>query len=106
MHPGGQDGIHLQRFEGDSALHLVKIGRKQRLEDVSQPIIIERGPREPRLQQRHHATFFQPFPHLLEGMIAIQNREDHSFDPTPTREHMRRVGWDEAVNYGSDLQAP
>jgi hypothetical protein len=39
-------------------------------------------------------------------MIAIQNREDQSFDPTPTREHMRRVGWDEAVNHGGDLQAP
>jgi hypothetical protein len=39
-------------------------------------------------------------------MIAIQNREDQSFDPTPTREHMRWVGWDEAVNNGSDLQAP
>src|SRR5262245_18318829 len=39
-------------------------------------------------------------------MIASQNLEDQRFDPTPTREHMRRVGWDEAVNDGSDLQAP
>ena len=39
-------------------------------------------------------------------MIAIQNREDQRFDPTPTREPMRWVGWDEAVNDGRDLQAP
>ena len=106
MHPGGREGIHFQRFEDDGAIHLVKIGRTQCLEDVSQPIIMERGPCEARLQQRHHATCFQPFPHLIESMIAIQNREDQSFDPTPTREHRRRVGWDEAVNDGSDLQAP
>lgn len=106
MHPGGQDAIHLQRFAGDRALHLVKIGRTQRLEDVSQPIIMERGPCEPRLQQRHHAPFCQPFPHLRAGMIAVQNREDQRFDPTPTREHVRWVGWDEAVNHGSDLQTP
>jgi hypothetical protein len=106
MHPGGRDGIHGQRFEDDGALHLVQMGRKQGLEDVSQPIIMERGPCEARLQQRHHAPFFQPLPHLIESMIAIQNREDQSFDPTPTREHMRRVGGDEAVNDGRDLQAP
>ena len=39
-------------------------------------------------------------------MSAIQNREAQSFAPTPTREHMRRVGGDKAVNDGSDLQAP
>ena len=39
-------------------------------------------------------------------MIPIQNGEDHGFDPTPTREHMRRVGRDAAVNPGGDLSAP
>jgi hypothetical protein len=67
---------------------------------------MERGTREPRLQQRHHATRFQSSPDLIEGMIPIQNGEDHGFDPTPTREHMRRVGRDEAVNPGGNLQAP
>ena len=105
MHPGGREGIHFQRFEDDGAIHLVKIGRKQCLEDVSQPIIIERGPCEARLQQRHHATCFQPFPHLIESMIAIQNREDQSFDPTPTREHMGRMGRDETIDKRGDLQA-
>jgi len=106
MHPGGQDGRHRQRCEGDGALPLVKIGRQQRLADVAPPIIMERGPRAPRLQQRHHATFFQPFPHLLEGMSAIEHGEDESFAPTPPREHLRRVGGDEAVQHGGDLQAP
>ena len=37
-------------------------------------------------------------------MIAIQTREPQGLDPTPRREHMLRVGCDEAVNPGSDLQ--
>jgi len=106
MHPGCQDGLPLQRSEGDGTIPPVQMGRKQRLEEVSQPIIMARGPRAPRLQQRHPAPFCQPFPHLLEGMIAIQNREDQRCDPTPTREPRRRVGWDEAVHDGGDLQAP
>jgi hypothetical protein len=37
--------------------------------------------------------------------VLIQNDQDHSFAPTPSREHMRRVGWDEVVNKRGDLQA-
>jgi hypothetical protein len=39
-------------------------------------------------------------------MIAIQNGKDQGLDLTPSREHMRRVGRDEAVNHGGNLQAP
>jgi hypothetical protein len=45
---------------------------------------MQRGAREPWLQQRHHATFFQPFAYLVERMIAIENRQHQGFDPTPT----------------------
>ena len=37
-------------------------------------------------------------------MIAIQNREHQGLDPTPSREHMLRVGCEEAIDHGSDLQ--
>jgi hypothetical protein len=37
-------------------------------------------------------------------MISIQNREHQGFNSTPTREHMRRVGWDETVDHGGDLK--
>ena len=38
--------------------------------------------------------------------MPIQNGEHQGFDPTPTREPMRRVGRDEAVDHCGDLQAP
>src|SRR6516165_12048503 len=60
--------------------------------------------REPWLQQRDHATLFQPLSHLIKGMIPIQNGEDQGFDPTSTREPMRGMRRDEAVNHGSNLQ--
>jgi hypothetical protein len=37
-------------------------------------------------------------------MIAIQNRQDQSFDPTPSRQHMRWVGRDEVIDDGRNLQ--
>jgi hypothetical protein len=38
-------------------------------------------------------------------MITVQNRQDQGGDPTPSREHMRRVRGDEVINKGGDLQA-
>jgi len=49
--PGCREGIDRQRFERDSITDSVEIGRKERIEDVSEPVSMERGPREPRLQQ-------------------------------------------------------
>jgi hypothetical protein len=106
MQPGRRDGIDLQGFEGDRTKHRVEIGRKQRIENVPQAVIIERGTREPRLQQRHHPTLFEPFSHLIESMMPIQNREHQGFNPTTTREPMRGVRGNETVNDRGDLQAP
>jgi hypothetical protein len=66
---------------------------------------MERGPCEPWLQQRQQAALFQPLPHLLEGMMTVQNRQDQGFAPAPSRKLMRWVGRDEAVNHGGYLQA-
>jgi hypothetical protein len=67
---------------------------------------MQRGPRESRLQQRHYATLFQPLPHLVQGMITIQNREHQGFNSPPRREHMGRVGWEKAVDNRGDFQTP
>jgi hypothetical protein len=70
-------------LQGNSAKHLVEIGRKQGIEDVPQPVIVEGSTRELRLQQRHHSALFQPLAHLVEGMMPIQNGQHQGFDPTP-----------------------
>ena len=38
--------------------------------------------------------------------MPIQNREDQGFDPATTREPMRWVRGDEAVDNGGNLQTP
>jgi hypothetical protein len=100
MQSGRWDGIDLQRLERESSKHPVEMRRQQRSEDVPSPGIIERGPRSPRLKPFHHPALFQPFSHLVEGMISIENREHERFDPTPPREHMHRVGRDKTVDHG------
>jgi hypothetical protein len=42
MEPGSGDGVHLQGLEGHGAKHLIEIGGKQGLQDLAQPVIIER----------------------------------------------------------------
>jgi hypothetical protein len=71
MEPGGWDGVDLECFQSKRAQHLVEVGRQQRIEDVPQPVSMERGPCEPRLKQGQHAALFQPLPHLIEGMMAV-----------------------------------
>jgi hypothetical protein len=43
-------------------------------------------------------------PHLLQRLMAIQHREHQGLDPTPTREPMRRMGREKAIDHGRDLQ--
>jgi hypothetical protein len=104
--PGGREGRDLQGFEGDRTKHRGEMGRKQRIEEVASPVILERSARESRLHQRHHATRFQPLSPLGEGMMPIQNSEDQGFDPATTREPVCRVRGDEAGNHGGNLQTP
>jgi hypothetical protein len=50
MKPRGQDGIDLQGIERDRTKHPVQMRRKQRFEDLPQPVIMERGSRQARLE--------------------------------------------------------
>jgi hypothetical protein len=101
-----RDAIALEGFEGNGTKDLGEIGRQQGIQNVPEPVIMQRDPREPRLQQRHHPTLFQPLPDFLEGMIAIQHREHQGFHSPPSREPRRRVGREKAVDHCGDVQAP
>jgi hypothetical protein len=104
--PGRRDGVDLQCFEGNGAKDLGEIGGKERIADVPQPVIMQGGAGESGLQEVEHAPLVQPLPHFVEGMIAIQNRQDQGFDSTSSRQHMLWVGWDETVDYCGNFQAP
>src|SRR5262249_22351187 len=52
MEPGGREGIDLQGMERNRPKHPVQRRRKQRLEDLPQPVIMERGARQARLEYR------------------------------------------------------
>jgi hypothetical protein len=50
MKPWGRDGIDIQGIERDRTKHPVQMRRKQRFEDLPQPVIMERGSRQARLE--------------------------------------------------------
>src|SRR3989454_1769029 len=50
MEPWGHEGIDLQGVEGDRPKHAIEIHGKQRVEDLPQPVIMERGALEPGLE--------------------------------------------------------
>jgi hypothetical protein len=50
MKPWGRDGIDIQGIERDRTKHPVQMRRKQRFEDLPQPVIMERGARQARLE--------------------------------------------------------
>src|SRR5262252_3851545 len=59
LEPGGREGLDLQGVEGESPKHAVELGGTQRLEDLPQPVIMERGACEAGLEQGEHPTLLQ-----------------------------------------------
>jgi hypothetical protein len=51
MQPRGRKGIDLQGIERDSPKHAVEMRGKPRIEDLPQPVIMERGTLEAGLEQ-------------------------------------------------------
>src|SRR5262249_8789827 len=76
MEPGGRDGKDLKGVEGVSTKNAVEIGGQQGTEDVPQPVIMDRGARQARLKEGKHPPFLPTCPHFIEGMMAIQNRQE------------------------------
>jgi hypothetical protein len=98
MEPWGRDGIDLQGVKRNSTKHAVEMRGKQRIQDLSQPVIMERGVREVGLEQGYHPTVLQACPHLIESMMAIENRQEQGLHATATREDMGGVWRTESIN--------
>src|SRR5205823_6008988 len=77
---------------------------KQGIEDLPQPVIVERGVLEAGLEQGYHPTFLQTCPHLIEGMMPIENRQEQGLHSTATREDMRRVRRAAGIDEGSHVE--
>jgi len=103
MEPWGRDGIDRQGVEGDSPKHAVEIGGKQGLEELPPSIIMERGACEAGLEQGYHPTLLQACPSLIEGMMAIEHRQEQGFYATATREDMRGVRRAEGIDERSSV---
>jgi hypothetical protein len=104
MEPWGREGIDLQGVECDSPKHAVEMRGKQRIENLPQPVIMERGAFEARLEQGYHPTLLQTCPHLIESMMAIENRQEQGLYSTATRENMSRVRRTEGIDEGSHVE--
>jgi hypothetical protein len=76
MKPGGREGIDFQGIKCNSPKQAVEIGGKQGIEDLPQPVIMERGACEARLEQGEHPTLLQTCPYFIEGVMAIKNRQE------------------------------
>jgi len=104
MEPGCREGIHLQSVERNRPKHAVELRGKQGIEDLPQPIIMERCAREAGLEQGSHPTFLQACPDLIEGMMAIQNRQEQRLHATATREDVSGVRRAEGIDEGSHVE--
>ena len=98
VQPGGCDGIDIQGIEGERTTYPVQMRSQQRIEALPQPVIMERGSRQARLEEGEHPTFLQTCPYLREGMMAIQHRQEQSLDLTATGEGMGGVRRAEGID--------
>jgi hypothetical protein len=62
MEPGGREGIDLQGIEGDGTKHPVERRGKQRLEHLSEVIIVQRRASQAILAQGEHPALLQAGP--------------------------------------------
>ena len=104
MEPGGRDGLDVQGVERDRPKHAVEMRGKQRIEELPQPVIMERCARAAGLEQGEHPTVLQAGPHLIEGMMAIKNRQEQGLHSTATREDMGGVRRAERIDERSHVE--
>src|SRR5215510_5429386 len=98
MESGGREGIDLQGVEGDSPKDAVDLRGKQRLEHLAEAGIVQRRSSPAILEQGEHPALLQACPHLREGMMPVENRQEQSFYATATREDMRGVRRAEGID--------
>src|SRR5215831_1416538 len=98
MEPGGREGIDLQGVEGDSTKDAVELCGKQRLKKLAEAVIVQRRSSQAILEQGEHPALLQTYPHLIKGMMPIENRQEQGLHATATREHMGRVRRTEGID--------
>src|SRR4029450_4016541 len=76
MEPGGREGIDLQGVECDSPKDAVELRGKQRLENLAEAVIVQRRSSQAILEPGEHSALLQTCPHLIKGMMAIENRQE------------------------------
>jgi hypothetical protein len=104
MEPGGREGIDLQSIEDNGTKDAVELRGKQRLENLAEAVIVQRRSSQAILEQGEQPAFFQACPHLIEGMMPIENRQEQRFYTTATREDMRGVRRAEGIDERSHVE--
>jgi len=76
MEPGGREGIDLQGVEGDSTTDAVELCGTQRLKKLAEAVIVQRRSSQAILEQGEHPALLQTCPHLIQGLMPIENRQE------------------------------
>src|SRR5262249_5643790 len=76
MEPGGRESIDLQGVEGDSTKDAVELRGKQRLENLAEAAKLHGRSTQAILEQGKHPALLQTCPHLIQGMMPIENRQE------------------------------
>ena len=98
MEPRGRDGVYFQRFEGHRAKDAVAMGRKEGVQNLPEPIIIEGHAGEVGLEEGPHTPLFPPLANLREPMMPVQHRQHQSLHAPSTRQHGARAWGQERVD--------
>jgi hypothetical protein len=104
MEPGCRNAIHLQGVERARTKDTVESRGTQCIEDLPQPVSMERGACEAGLEQGEQPTLLQASPYLIKGMMAIEHRQQEGLHATAAREDMRRVRRTESIDERSHVK--
>jgi len=104
LEPGGREGIDLQGVEGDGTKDAVALRGTQRLEHRAEAVIVQRRSSQTILEHGEHSALLSACPHLIEGMMASENRQEQRFYATATREDMRGVRRADSLDQCSDVE--
>ena len=104
MEPGGREDRDLQSVEGDGTQDAVERRGQPRLENLAAAVSVQRRSSQALLEQGEPPALLQTCPHLLEGMMPIEKRQEQRFYTTATREDMRGVWRAEGIQKCSDVE--
>src|SRR5215813_1785987 len=82
MEPGGREGRDLQGVEGDSTKDAVERRGKPRSEHLAEAVIVPRRSSQAIREPGEHPALLQTCPHLIQGMMPIENRQEQGLHAT------------------------